>query len=148
MILKESRQADRYFKTVDCQIDTGSQVNVVTSATCQQLRIGVSAVLRPPSIKLRFYDGFDSAPLGECIVRLQHRDSSHNVKFVVIDGKGRPPLISTETCKKLNLVRLTTASTNGNMNELCPISSELVFKRIRRYSRRSGKTAGRMSYSN
>ena len=92
--------------SIECQLDTGSSVNIMTSAIFKQLinETRRATALLQTAVKLRLYDGSTLTPQGECKVQIRHEGQECNTEFVVIEGKKRAPLISAEMCERLGVL--------------------------------------------
>ena len=60
------------------------------------------------SVKLKLFGGSTLRPVGECKLHFQHTGQRKTLKFQVIENRCTP-LLSAETCEKLQLIRLNVS---------------------------------------
>lgn len=88
------------------------------------------------SVKLKLFGGSKLKPLGECNLPVKHNGRRHTLKFQVIEHKCKP-LLSAETCEKLQLVQLNVSVPEsvhqGNKSSVdhCLSKEELVSKYVK-----------------
>lgn len=101
-----------YFTTsVSCQLDTGATCNVL----CLENLSAITQLGDPPikksSVKLRLFGGSTLKPIGECDLQVKYHNTRQTLKFQVVQEKCRP-LLSAETCEKLQLIKFNSSPTN------------------------------------
>ena len=103
---------ENFTTTVACQLDTGATCNVISldddlSAITQ---IG-DPPMRESFAKLKLFGSSAMKPKGECDLQIKHNGTRQILKFQVAKDKCRP-LLSAETCEKLQLIKLSTSGTD------------------------------------
>lgn len=93
--------------TLKCQLDTGSTVNVIGFRDLQRLLQDGNPALMPSNATLKLYDGTLIKPKGECDLKTVHEGHKHILRFQVMETS-HIPLLSAETCQKLNLLQINT----------------------------------------
>lgn len=118
-----------YFTTsVSCQLDTGATCNVL----CLENLSAITQLGDPPikksSVKLRLFGGSTLKPIGECDLQVKYHNTRQTLKFQVVQEKCRP-LLSAETCEKLQLIKFNSSPTNTvhQVSDEKPLSEEDVF---------------------
>ena len=128
-----SAQED-FSTTLACQLDTGATCNVL----CLDDLSAITQLGDPPmknsSVKLKLFGGSTMKPTGECDLHIKHNGTKHVLKFQVIQDKCKP-LLSAETCEKLQLIQLN-ASVMDSVHQLNdslvpePLSKEEVMSKF------------------
>ena len=111
--IKFFKSAQENFTTaLACQLDTGATCNVISlddlSATAQ---LG-EPPLNESSVKLKLFGGSTMKPIGECSLQIKHNGTRKSLQFQVVKDKCKP-LLSAETCEKLQLIKLNTDITDS-----------------------------------
>ena len=100
--------------TLACQLDTGATCN----ALCLDDLSAITQLGDPPiknsSVKLKLFGGSTMKPIGVCDLHIKHNDTKHVLKFQVIQDKCKP-LLSAETCEKLQLIQLNVHQLNDSV---------------------------------
>ena len=122
---------DDFTTSISCQLDTGATCNVL----CLDDLSAITQLGDPPvkksSVKLRLFGGSTLKPIGECDLHVKHHSTRQTLKFQVVQDKCRP-LLSAETCEKLQLIKLNSSLTQTvhqvNSAEK-PLSEEGLFSK-------------------
>lgn len=120
-----------YFTTsVSCQLDTGATCNVL----CLDDLSAITQLGDPPiqnsSVKLRLFGGSTLKPIGECDLQVKYHNTRQTLKFQAVQDKCRP-LLSAETCDKLQLIKFNSVLTNTvhQVSDEKPLSEEDLFSK-------------------
>ena len=120
------RSQDSPWTEITAQLDTGSTYNVMTSGTLRLLKKDAMDGVKQSDVQLRFYDGTMMRTHGRTVIELRMATDDRPIPldFVIIDGPPhRSPLLSAETCEKLNL-----ATVNLPLNYVENNTAELLTK--------------------
>ena len=111
--IKFFKSAQENFTTaLACQLDTGATCNVISLDDLSAItQLGESS-LNESSVKLKLFGGSTMKPIGECSLQIKHNGTRQNLQFQVVKDKCKP-LLSAETCEKLQLIKLNTDITNS-----------------------------------
>ena len=105
----------RYTTKLDCQLDTGAACNVLTHRDLLVICQTGHPALQESKVKLPLFKGAVMKPVGEVALNVQKvGQSPHVLKFQVIEGDSKP-LLSTETCKTLELLKINCNPTTQHM---------------------------------
>ena len=89
---------------VEYKLDTGSQVNIITKRTFQNL--GRKGKIHSTNAKLTAYDGGNIEVLGKCILRVGKLNrKTYPVEFFIV-GTHSPSIIGLKTCERLDLIKI------------------------------------------
>ncbi|KAL9985245.1 hypothetical protein ACROYT_G007622 [Oculina patagonica] len=103
---------EEFSTTLACQLDTGATCNVL----CLDDLSAITQLGDPPmknsTVKLKLFGGSTMKPAGECDLHIKHNGTKHVLKFQVIQDKCKP-LLSAETCEKLQLIQLNASVTDS-----------------------------------
>ncbi|XP_078368291.1 uncharacterized protein LOC144652146 [Oculina patagonica] len=103
---------EEFSTTLACQLDTGATCNVL----CLDDLSAITQLGDPPmknsTVKLKLFGGSTMKPAGECDLHIKHNGTKHALKFQVIQDKCKP-LLSAETCEKLQLIQLNASVTDS-----------------------------------
>ena len=114
--------------TLACQLDTGATCN----ALCLDDLSAITQLGDPPiknsSVKLKLFGGSTMKPIGVCDLHIKHNDTKHVLKFQVIQDKCKP-LLSAETCEKLQLIQLNVHQLNDSVVPE-PLSKEELMRKF------------------
>ena len=98
--------------TLSCQLDIEATCNVL----CLDNLSIITQLGDPPmdnsSVKLKLFGGSTLKLAGECKLHVQHKGQRKTLKFQVIANKCKP-LLSVETCEKLQLIRLNVSDSKS-----------------------------------
>ena len=115
---------------MSCQLDTGARCNVLClddlSASTQ---LG-DPPIQKSSVKLRLFGGSTLKPIGEYDLQVKYHDMRLLLKFQVVQDKCGP-LLSAETCEKLQLIKFNSRLTN-TVHQVCdekPLTEEDQFSK-------------------
>ena len=121
---------DDFTTSLSCQLDTGATCNVL----CLDDLSAITQLGDPPiqksSVKLRLFGGSTMKPIGECDLQVKYHDTKQILKFQVVQDKCRP-LLSAETCEKLQLIKFNSRLTN-TVHQVCdekPLTEEDLFSK-------------------
>ena len=113
---------------MSCQLDTGATCNVL----CLENLSAITQLGDPPikksSVKLRLFGGSTLKPIGECDLQVKYHNTRQTLRFQVVQEKCRP-LLSAETCEKLQLIKFNSSPTNTvhQVSDEKPLSEEDLF---------------------
>ena len=111
--IKFFKSAQENFTTaLVCQLDTGATCNVISLDDLSAITQLVEPPLNESSVKLKLFGGSTMKPIGECSLQIKHNGTKQNLHFQVVKDKCKP-LLSAETCEKLQLIKLNTDITNS-----------------------------------
>ena len=114
---------------MSCQLDTGATCNVL----CLDDLTAITKLGDPPiqksSVKLSLFGGSTLKPIGECDLQVKYH-TRQTLKFQVVQDKCRP-LLSAETCEKLQLLKFNSSLTNTvhQVSDEKPLSEEDLFSK-------------------
>ena len=121
---------DDFTTSMSCQLDTGATCNVL----CLDDLSAITQLGDPPiqksSVKLRLFGGSTLKPIGEYDLQVKYHDTRQLLKFQVVQDKCRP-LLSAETCEKLQLIKFNSRLTN-TVHKVCdekPLTEEYLFSK-------------------
>ena len=113
--------------TLSCQRDTGATCNVL----CLDDLSIITQLGDPPmdnsSVKLKLFGGSTLKPVGKCKLHVQHKGQRKTLKFQVIENKCKP-LLSAETCEKLQLISLNVSDPES-LHQMSESNSKSSLKR-------------------
>ncbi len=89
-------------RTVACKLDTGAQVNIMSEMDFNKLK--PRPKLHSAKVKVTGYSGIDIPVKGKCVVKVQYKEKTYHLSFVVVP-KDVSALLGLAACEKLNLVR-------------------------------------------
>jgi len=89
----------------ECQLDTGATCNVISHKDLMILLQEGDPPVKPSSVRLRLFDGTIVKPVGETTLMIERKGKHWPIKFQVVEVNNSP-LISAETCKKLDLIKV------------------------------------------
>lgn len=124
------RGKEKYETQLSCQLDTGSTCNVISANDLSVITQIGEPPLKKSSVKLKLFGGTTMNPLGECNLCVKHKETKHVLKFQVV-GYNCKPLLSAETCEKLDLVKVNHSvsdTLNFVSNTASPLSKEDIVK--------------------
>ena len=87
---------------VNFKIDTGAQVNVLSSHTIESLKKPVK--MSPTNVKLTAYNGSPIEVIGKCIAQVTKQGKSYPVQFIVTHNN-TVPILGLNTCTEMNLIK-------------------------------------------
>ena len=120
----------RYKTTLECQLDTGATCNVLTHRDLSIISQDGNPTLQTSKVKLRLFNGSVMKPLGEVSLKVRHEDKQqHELKFQVVEGNSKP-LLSAETCEKLELLKINCAPPAVQVNTMQETTSKLTRENI------------------
>jgi len=88
-----------------CQLDTGATCNVLSYRDLSIIKQDGNPHMDGSKTKLKLFDGSLMKSLGEVKLQVIHGGKTHVLKFQVVSGTNKP-LLSAETCQKLELLKL------------------------------------------
>ena len=88
----------------ECIPDSGAAVNILPKRL-----LPPKAVVKPTTLTVKAYGGFPLPVIGSCLIPVEHRGRKRDVIFVVIYLPKESPLLSSETCKDLDLFQAFVA---------------------------------------
>ena len=94
--------------TLACQLDTGTTCNVIGLDDLSAITQLGDPPMNNSSVKLKLFGGATLKPVGECDLHVRHNGKQQVLKFQVIKHKCKP-LLSAETCEKLQLILLNVS---------------------------------------
>ena len=106
--------------TLACQLDTGATCNVIGLDDLSAITQLGDPPMNNSSVKLKLFGGTTLKPVGECDLHVRHNGKQQVLKFQVIKHKCKP-LLSAETCEKLQLILLNVSVPES----VCQISETL-----------------------
>ena len=111
--IKFFKSAQENFTTaLACQLDTGATCNVISLDDLSAITQLEEPPLNESSVKLKLFGSSTMKPIGECSLQIKYNGTRQNLQFQVVKDKCKP-LLSAETCKKLQLIKLNTDITNS-----------------------------------
>ena len=96
---------------INFKIDTGAQVNVLSSQTIESLQKPVQ--MSPTNIKLTAYNGSPIDVIGKCVTNVTKQGKSYPVQFIVTSND-TIPILGLKTCTDMNLIKRIMNVTNHN----------------------------------
>ena len=100
-------------KSTTCQLDTGATCNVISLKDYCKITGLETPMLQKTDVRLNLYDGSWMKPLGYCTVYTKLRGKYYKLGFQVVTTKvAQKPLLSANTCQKLNLLTVNTEDAN------------------------------------
>ena len=88
---------------IEYKLDTGSQVNIITKRTFQNL--DKKGKIHSTNAKLTVYDGGNIEVIGKCILRVGKLNrKTYPVEFFIVDTHS-PSIIGLKTCERLDLLK-------------------------------------------
>ena len=88
---------------IEYKLDTGSQVNIITKRTFQNL--DKKGKINCTNAKLTAYDGGNIEVIGKCILRVGKLNrKTYPVEFFIVDAHS-PSIIGLKTCERLDLIK-------------------------------------------
>ena len=110
-------------KSTTCQLDTGATCNVISLKDYCEITGLKTPMLQKTDVRLNLYDGSWMKPLGYCTVYTKLRGKHYKLGFQVVTTKvAQKPLLSANTCQKLNLLTVNTE----DANEVVYMAKEVV----------------------
>ena len=116
-----------------CQLDTGATCNVISLHDLSAITQIGDSPMKESSIKLKLFGSSTMKPKGECDLQIKHNGTRQILKFQVVKDKCKP-LLSAETCEKLQLIKLSTSVTdcvhqvNDSTPQKCLSKQDLMSK--------------------
>ena len=107
----KSAQED-FTTTLSCQLDAGATCNVLFLDDLSIITQLGDLPMDNSSVKLKLFGGSTLKPVGECKLHVQYKGQRKTLKFQVIENKCKP-LLSAETCEKLQLIRLNVSDSES-----------------------------------
>lgn len=93
---------------VTCQLDTGASCNVISYRDLSVLMQVGEPPLDVSQVKLKMFDGSTLKPIGETLLKVEHKGKQHSLSFQVVAESRNKPLLSAESCEQLGLIKLDT----------------------------------------
>ena len=94
--------------TLACQLDTGATCNVIGLDDLSAITQLGDPPMNNSSVKLKLFGSTTLKPVGECDLHVRHNGKQQVLKFQVLKHKCKP-LLSAETCEKLQLILLNVS---------------------------------------
>ena len=94
---------DNKKEEVECQLDTGATCNVMSYKHLMILLQDGNPPLEKSKVRLRSFDGTIVKLVGETTLMIEMKGRQYPTKFQIVELNSQP-LISAETCKKLELI--------------------------------------------
>ena len=94
--------------TLACQLDTGATCNVIGLDDLSAITQLGDPPMNNSSVKLKLFGGTTLKPVGECDLHVRHNGKQQVLKLQVLKHKCKP-LLSAETCEKLQLILLNVS---------------------------------------
>ena len=108
--------------SVRVKLDTGAEVNVMPERVYQQLvaneDVSKNAQLRETAVKLTGYGGAQIPVKGTCMLPCSYKTQQIVSEFFIVETNNRT-VLSLETCKQLNLIRVMHSVTSDNLVSGC-----------------------------
>ena len=125
-----SSDKEKHKTPLSCQLDTGATCNVISRNDLSAILQVGEPELKASNVKLKLFGGSTMKPLGECNLTVEHKGRRHLLKFQVVKSDCKP-LLSAETCEKLELLTLNTPDISsihqlGNSTAQTPITKETL----------------------
>ena len=115
---------------VTCQLDTGASCNVISYRDLAVIMQIGEPPLDKSQVKLKMFDGSTLKPLGETLLKVEHRGKQHPLRFQVVAENANKPLLSAEACEQLGLLKLDVEI--HNIQSLTnPLTEESILRRYK-----------------
>lgn len=110
-----------------CQLDTGASCNVISHRDLAVITQNGEPPMKASKVKLKLFDGSVMPTLGQCTLKAKiHENKVHTLHFQVVESNNKP-LLSAETCKLLDLVKVEEINTMSSPH-YTPMSKEEILK--------------------
>ena len=111
--IKFFKSAQENFTTaLACQLDTGATCKVISLDDLSAITQLGQPPLNESSVKLKLFGGSTMKPIGECSLQIKHNGTRQSLQFQIVKDKCKP-LLSAETCEKLQLIKFNTGITDS-----------------------------------
>ena len=105
--VKDYKQANHKVPVV-CQLDTGASCNVISHRDLSVFMQVGQPPLDASQVNLKMFDGSTLKPIGETLLKVEHKGKQHSLSFQVVAQTQNKPLLSAESCEQLGLIKLDT----------------------------------------
>lgn len=115
------------WKTVQCELDTGSSVSVIGYKQYCDLIEGSRIELKKSDLKIQSFGGLSIPILGEIDIACKRFGKKYSINFKVVNMDTKP-LLSAEACMVLNLIKLDKEESTKTLKEELKILAAKVAK--------------------